>query len=255
MGYMFVNTFLAAPFIALVPAMAQIVLDEGTVGTAVLVTAQGLGAVTMALDARERSRPRFGSRRVLLAVLWSLPPALVVYALMPTLALAAVALFFVGLIYLGALSSFMSIAQIRAPAAIRGRVVSLLAVVLGALYPLGAVLQGAVGQRDRAPRDHDRRRPCCMLVALVVMRLRNPRFADALDEPPVARSTPCRRRRRPTRRLRGRRHRPPRPRARRDSDTFRRPVLGGSPPWQQSKSNVATASGSSDSTGRRRATP
>ena len=63
---------------------------------------------------------------------------------MPTLALAAVALFFVGLIYLGALSSFMSIAQIRAPAAIRGRVVSLLAVVLGALYPLGAVLQGTV---------------------------------------------------------------------------------------------------------------
>ena len=28
-----------------------------------------------------------------------------------------------------------------------------------------------------------------MLVALVVMRLRNPRFADALDEPPVP-STP-----------------------------------------------------------------
>ena len=49
MGYMFVNTFLAAPFIALVPAMAQIVLDAGTVGTSVLVTAQGIGAVTMAL--------------------------------------------------------------------------------------------------------------------------------------------------------------------------------------------------------------
>ena len=121
MGYMFVNTFLAAPFIALVPAMAQIVLDAGTAGTAVLVTAQGIGAVTMALTLGNLTA-RFGSRRVLLAVLWSLPPALVVYALMPTLALAAVALFFVGLIYLGALSSFMSIAQLRAPAAIRGRV-------------------------------------------------------------------------------------------------------------------------------------
>ena len=42
---MFVNTLLAAPFIALVPTMAADVLDEGTGGTAVLVTAQGIGAV------------------------------------------------------------------------------------------------------------------------------------------------------------------------------------------------------------------
>ena len=72
MGYMFVNTFLAAPFIALVPAMAQIVLHEGETGTAVLVTAQGLGAVTMALLLGNVTM-RFGSRRVLLAVLWALP--------------------------------------------------------------------------------------------------------------------------------------------------------------------------------------
>ena len=50
----------------------------------------------------------------------------------------------VGLVYFGALSSFMSIAQVRAPAEIRGRVVSLLAVVLGTLYPLGSIIQGAV---------------------------------------------------------------------------------------------------------------
>jgi MFS family permease len=181
MGYMFVNTFLAAPFIALVPAMAQIVLGEGTAGTAVLVTAQGLGAVTMALTLGNLTL-RFGSRRVLLVVLWSLPPALVVYALTPTLALAAVALFFVGLMYLGALSSFLSIAQIRAPSAIRGRVVSLLAVVLGALYPLGAVIQGAVAH-EIGLRETTIAAAAIMLVALVAMRLLNPRFADALDLP------------------------------------------------------------------------
>jgi len=183
MGYMLVNTFLAAPFIALVPAMAQIVLDEGTAGTAGLVTAQGIGAVTMALTIGNLTT-RFGSRRVLLAVLWSLPPALVVYALMPTLALSAVALFFVGLIYLGALSSFMSIAQLRAPAAIRGRVVSLLAVVLGALYPLGAVIQGTVAH-EVGLRETTIGAAVVMLACLGVMRARNPRFADALDLPAV----------------------------------------------------------------------
>jgi MFS family permease len=127
---------------------------------------------------------RFGSRRVLLAVLWSLPVALVAYAVMPNLALAAIAIFFVGLIYLGALSSFMSIAQIRAPAAIRGRVVSLLAVVLGALYPLGSVVQGTVGH-EVGLRETTAGAALLMLGALAFVRLRNPRFADALDEPPT----------------------------------------------------------------------
>ena len=47
---MCLNTFLAAPFIALVPAMALKVLHSGSVGTAVLVTAQGIGAVLMAFS-------------------------------------------------------------------------------------------------------------------------------------------------------------------------------------------------------------
>ena len=183
MGYMFVNTFLAAPFIALVPAMSLLVLHEGKAGTAVLVTAQGLGAVTMALTLGNLAA-RFGSRRVLLGVLWSLPFVLVGYALAPSLATAAIALYFVGFIYLGALSSFMSIAQLRAPAAIRGRVLSILAVVLGTLYPLGALIQGrladVVGLRTVTVAA-----AALMLLVLVVMRLRNPRFADALELPPA----------------------------------------------------------------------
>jgi len=66
MGYMFITTFLAAPFIALVSAMSQLVLHEGKDGTGVLVTAQGVGAVVMALGLANLAH-RFGSRRVLLA--------------------------------------------------------------------------------------------------------------------------------------------------------------------------------------------
>ena len=42
------------------------------------------------------------------------------------------------------LSSFTTIAQLRAPAALRGRVVSVLMMLIGALYPIGSVVQGAI---------------------------------------------------------------------------------------------------------------
>ena len=77
---MCLNTFLAAPFIALVPAMAVKVLHSGSGGTAVLITAQGIGAVVMAFSLGslvERYRPR----RVLVTLMATLPFALVAYAL------------------------------------------------------------------------------------------------------------------------------------------------------------------------------
>jgi predicted MFS family arabinose efflux permease len=180
-AYMCVNSLLAAPFIALVPAMALEVLDEGASGTAVLVTAQGIGAVTMALSLAALAA-RFGNRRVLLMVLWGLPPALAIYALAPGLALSAVAIFFVGLLYLGALSSFTSIAQLRAPAAVRGRVLSVLLVLLGSLYPLGAVLQGAIADQIGL-RATTAGAAALMLAVLVLARILRPDFTAALEEP------------------------------------------------------------------------
>ena len=64
-AYMVVNSLLAAPFIALVAAMAEKVFHAGASGTAVLVTAQGIGAVTMALSLAALAA-RFGNGRVLL---------------------------------------------------------------------------------------------------------------------------------------------------------------------------------------------
>ena len=141
--YLAGNSLLAAPFIALVPAVALRVFHEGAAGTAVLVTAQGLGAVAMALLLGGLAY-RFGQRRTLLANLALLPAALVAYAAAPTLALAAVAIFAVGATYLGCLSSFTTIAQLRAPPELRGRVLSALIVLLGLLYPLGSIVQGAL---------------------------------------------------------------------------------------------------------------
>jgi MFS family permease len=149
--YMTINSLLAAPFIALVSPMALQVLDAGKGGVSVLVTAQGLGAVTMAVSLGSLAK-RFRPRRVMAFALWALPVALIVYAAAPNLWTAALCIYVVGALYLGALSSFTSSAQLRAPAAIRGRVMSVLNVLLGLLYPIGSVIQGRlsdqIGQRS-----------------------------------------------------------------------------------------------------------
>ena len=108
------NSLLAAPFIAFIPAVALKVFHEEKLGTSLLVTAQGLGAVCMALSLAALFS-RFGAKHTLLAMLGLLPIALFAYAVAPVLALAVVAIFFVGYVYMGALSSFTTIAQLRAP--------------------------------------------------------------------------------------------------------------------------------------------
>jgi MFS family permease len=142
-SYLALNSLLAAPFIALVPAVALKVFQEEKLGTSVLVTAQGIGAVAMALILGGLAH-RVGLRNVVLSALGLLPVALVAYALAPTLALAAVGIFFVGAAYLGCLSGFNTVAQLRSPPELRGRVMSVNMMILGTLYPIGSVAQGAI---------------------------------------------------------------------------------------------------------------
>ncbi len=179
-GYMGLNSLLAAPFIALVPAVALEVFHAGESGTAVLVTAQGLGAVTMAL-LLGGVVARFGHRRVVRGVLTGLPLALLLYALAPELWVAAIAIFFVGLFYLGCLSSFTTIAQLRAPAELRGRVLSALMVLLGTLYPIGAIAQGAIADATSL-RIVTGGTAALLALALVGIRVFRPDYDRHLDD-------------------------------------------------------------------------
>jgi predicted MFS family arabinose efflux permease len=179
-GCMALNSLLAAPFIALIPAVALKVFHDEKFGTAVLVTAQGVGAVCMGLSLAALFA-RFGARRVMLTVLAALPLALVAYALAPTLPLAVVAIFVVGFLYLGSLSSFTTIAQLRSPAALRGRVVSVLMMLIGALYPIGSVAQGAIAD-EIGLRATTAGAAVLLGALLLAWRLLRPRAADALTD-------------------------------------------------------------------------
>lgn len=182
-----VVALLASPFIALVPAVALKLFHQQARGTSVLVTAQGVGAVIGAL-ALASLVARWGRRRVVVAVLVALPVALVGYAAAPTLALAAVAILAVGAIYIGVLSGLNTAIQLRAPASARGRVLGLYMMALGTIYPLGALVQGVLG-------DHFGLRrvtigtAVLLLVAVILFIRRRPDLVAALDDPGSAGAT------------------------------------------------------------------
>ena len=136
----------ASPFIALLPAMARVRFDGGSGLTSVFVTSQGIGAVAGALTVPALAQ-RIGRHRLLMAGLIALPGALVLYGLAPTPLLAALALTIVGATYICVFSGIGTVVQLRAPAHLRARVVSLYFLALGVLYPVGATIQGPIADR------------------------------------------------------------------------------------------------------------
>ncbi len=139
-----VNCFFASAYIGLVPAVARKVFGGGEGFTAALSTAMGIGAVSSALAFGALVR-RFETRRVLVTVTVALPVATVLYALAPTRPVALAGLAVLAFCYLTSLSTVSSVAQVRSPADLRGRILSVNTVTLGLLYPLAVSIQGRLG--------------------------------------------------------------------------------------------------------------
>ncbi|MDP9071123.1 MAG: MFS transporter, partial [Actinomycetota bacterium] len=85
---------------------------------------------------------RFGRRRMLVVYLLGTPAALCAYAATTSVAAAVVALLAVGGLYVGILAGLSTVVQLRAPADLRARVLSLFFVALGTIFPLGTLVQG-----------------------------------------------------------------------------------------------------------------
>jgi predicted MFS family arabinose efflux permease len=134
---------IASPFIAFVSQMATNVFHGDARATSVLVTAQGIGAVTAAFTLGSLTK-RFGVSTVMFVGVGALSPALVAYALAPQLWMAAPMLMLIGLSYGYAFTSFASITQQSAPDEMRGRVLAVNFLVLGVLFPVGALIQGQI---------------------------------------------------------------------------------------------------------------
>jgi MFS family permease len=134
----------ASPFIALVPAMAVKVWGSRAGGTSLLVTCQGIGAVAGALAMAPLAR-RFGRARMLTVDLLAVAACLGWYALSPNIVVAAVAIVGLGAAYIGVLSGLNTTIQLQAPDGYRARILGLYMMALGIGYPIGALVQGALG--------------------------------------------------------------------------------------------------------------
>jgi MFS family permease len=193
-GTIVVVALLASPFIALVPAMAHRLTHDGARGiasaTGLLTTAQGAGAVAGALAIAPLAA-RFGRGRMLTTSLAVLPPVLVLYGFAPSLAWAVPALFLVGLVYINVLSGLSTVVQLRAPTALRGRVLSLYLVALGVAYPIGSLVQGPLA--DTLGLAWSTAGAGALLAAaLVALRVARPGVFGVLAAP-VPREVPTRR--------------------------------------------------------------
>ena len=136
---------LGSPFIGLVASVAIDGLHRRAGGPAVLTTAQGIGAVVGALALAPLAK-WVGQRRVVSVALLSFCAALVLYGAAPTLGLAAIGIMLVGASYIGVLSGLNTVVQLRAPEAVRGRILSIYMTALGVIYPVGLIIEGAIGQ-------------------------------------------------------------------------------------------------------------
>jgi MFS family permease len=143
LALMIATMLIASPFIAFVSQMATNVFDGTARATSLLVVAQGIGAVTAAFTLGGLTK-RLGVWRLLTGAVLLLGPALVFYGIAPHLWVAAIALSIVGLLYGYSFTSFAGVAQQSAPDEMRGRVLAVNSFVLGLLYPIGTLIQGAL---------------------------------------------------------------------------------------------------------------
>lgn len=176
--------FIGSPFIALVPAMAVEALHAGARGTSVLVTGQGVGAVAGAL-ALPALALRRGQGRTVRGALGAFPVALAVYGAVGGLWSEVGAIAVVGCCYIGVLSGLNTVVQVRAPAEARGRVLGIYMMALGAIYPIGAVAEGAL-ERSVGVRPVTVGAGIALLAVLAVVAATRWPWMAALDDPAPA---------------------------------------------------------------------
>jgi len=105
----------------------------------------------------------------------------VLYAWAPTLPAAALAIVALGGLYLSMLSGLSTVVQTHAPAALRGRIMSLQVVALSLFYAIGALAQGALADRIGL-RLTTTATAALLAFALLAARLARPHLAAALRD-------------------------------------------------------------------------
>ncbi len=172
---------LVAPFIGLVPVYAIRVFNQGEVATSLLVTAQGVGAVSAAVMLGPLVE-WLGRKRLMEWTVLLIGPMAALYWMAPTLHAAALAIVGLGALYMATLTGFNTTCQLRVSRELQARISSLYSMMLGVGYAAGVWLQGALA--DRVGVRFVTASCALLFLALVLtLRLLRPRVFDATEAP------------------------------------------------------------------------
>jgi MFS family permease len=128
-------------FSVVLPLMARVAFHRGAGSYSSLMTAMGVGALAGGLYAAARARP---SRRLLVASTVLFGIVTIVAAAMPNLAWELVLLVLLGATSVLFISTTNSLLQLNSEPSMRGRVMSLWAVVFLGSTPIGALVVGTI---------------------------------------------------------------------------------------------------------------
>lgn len=135
--------FFASPFIALIPNVADEVFGKKNIGTSLITTAQGIGAVIVSVMLTS-FHEKYGTTRTQQSFFIGLPFVLIAFGLSPNLFFATPIALFFGVTYLGTLTSATLSSQLAAPPYLKGRISAAFMATLGLLFPLSALIQSVI---------------------------------------------------------------------------------------------------------------
>jgi predicted MFS family arabinose efflux permease len=148
----FIVAFLGFPILTFLPVITRDVFERDVAFYSRLMTFAGLGAVTGALIVAYVGKHRHIGR-LLLICLGLFGAAMALFSLSRTPAISAIILFVGGSLLVMCTSLTTSLAQLLAPAELRGRVVSIYMVAFRGGSPLGGLASGwLVTQIGSAPK-------------------------------------------------------------------------------------------------------
>jgi MFS family permease len=146
LGLLFVVSLFVLNFNVLVPLVARDVLHEGARGFGLLMASLGLGAVAgaIALAAMTSTRPPLS---LIVAAALVTAAGLLGLSVVRHFWVAAAALAVMGFAQIFFMASCNTTVQVTAPDHLRGRVMSLYAMVFVGVHPFGALLAGGLAEK------------------------------------------------------------------------------------------------------------
>ena len=159
-------SLLGIPFVTLLPVFAEDILKVGPRGLGVLAGSSGIGALTAALFIAFRGEIERKGRLMVWAGM-TFGAALLVFSLSRDYLVSGIILVFAGCGVVSFLAVANSFIQLRTPDVLRGRVMSVYALVFLGIAPLGNVVMGSVAHMVGTGRAISIGASLCLLAVLL----------------------------------------------------------------------------------------